>query len=251
MTNTRIQLLCVWAGPTFVVLYGIFFWGIAGFIPPTDPTLDPAGVANWYADHRTAIRVGQIGGLVASTLLFPFFAVISVQIARIERRMPVLAMIQFGAAILLLVFFAVCAMLWITASYRPELDAGSVRQFHDLGWLVFVMVFPGYSLQMICMALAGFMDNSPNPTWPRWAAYFNLWVAFSGMGGGFAVFFKEGPFAWNGFIGFYLPLTVFAIWLGVTTYLLHKAIMRQAEEEQGPEAPGITIAPPEPAKANV
>ena len=115
------------------------------------------------------------------------------QIARIERRMPVLAVIQFGAAVLLLVFFAVCAMLWITASFRPELDATSVRTLHDFGWLVFVMVFPGYTLQMICMAIAGFIDKSPTPTWPRWAAYFNLWVAFAGMGGGLAVFFKDGP----------------------------------------------------------
>jgi hypothetical protein len=82
------------------------------------------------------------------------------------------------------------------------------------------------------MAVAGFIDHSPNPTWPRWAAYFNLWVAVSGGGGGIAVFFKHGPFAWNGLIGFYTPLTVFFIWLVLTTYLLHKAIVRQAREER-------------------
>jgi hypothetical protein len=67
---------------------------------------------------------------------------------------------------------------------------------------------PRYTLQMLCMAVAGFIDRSPNPTWPRRAAYFNVWAAFSGMGGGIAVFFKHGPFAWNGIIGFYAPLTV-------------------------------------------
>jgi hypothetical protein len=248
--NSRLQLFCVWAGPAFVVLYGIFFWGVAGFIPPTHPTLDPAGVANFYADNRTAIRVGQIGAMVASTLLFPFFTVISLQIARIERRMPVLAVIQFGGAVLLLVFFAVCSMLWITASFRPEADPATVRTLHDLGWLIFVMVFPAYCLQMICQAIAGFIDKSPNPTWPRWAAYFNLWVAFSGVGGGLAVFFKTGPFAWNGLIGFYTPLTVFAIWLGITTVLLHRAIKRQDAEEQDTAGPTISVAPPEPAKTN-
>jgi hypothetical protein len=126
-----------------------------------------------------------------------------------------------------------------------------VRTLHDLGWLIFVMVFPAYCLQMICQAIAGFIDKSPNPTWPRWAAYFNLWVAFSGVGGGLAVFFKTGPFAWNGLIGFYTPLTVFAIWLGITTVLLHRAIMRQAAEEQDAAAPTVSVAPPEPAKANV
>jgi hypothetical protein len=228
--NSRLQLLCVWAGPACLVGYGIFFWGVAGYIPPLDPTAGADEVAAFYDENRTDIRIGQLGGLIASTLLFPFFAVISMQIARIERRMPVLAAIQFGGAILLLVFFAVCSMLWIAATFRPELDASTVRALHDLAWLIFVMVFPAYTLQMICQAVAGFMDRSPNPTWPRWAAYFNLWVGFAGMGGGLAVFFKDGPFAWNGLIGFYVPLTVFAIWVLVTTFVLTKAIKRQDAE---------------------
>ena len=52
------------------------------------------------------------------------------------------------------------------------------------------------------------------------------------MGGGLAVFFKDGPFAWNGIIGFYVPLTVFAIWVLVTTFVLTKAIKRQAAEDR-------------------
>ncbi|MGH2603491.1 MAG: hypothetical protein ACRDJ9_29420, partial [Dehalococcoidia bacterium] len=232
--STRLKLLCAWAGPAFLVLYGIAFWGIAGYIPPPDPVLTPGEINSFYAENRTEIRIGQLGGLVASTLLFPFFALISLQIARIERgRLPVLAMIQFGGAVLLLVFFAICSMLWVGATFRPELDGATVRALHDLSWLMFVMVFPAYSLQMICMAIAGFIDTSPHPTWPRWAAYFNLWVAFSGAGGGLAVFFKEGPFAWNGLIGFYLPVAVFAVWLSVTTWLLVRSVKRQAPEEVG------------------
>lgn len=248
--NTRLQLLCVWAGPVFLVGYLICFWLIAGYIPPLDPTADPTEVLAFYDESRTEIRIGQLGGLIFSTLLFPFFAVISMQIARIERRMPVLAAIQFGGAILLLVFFAVCSMLWIAATFRPELGADTVRVLHDLSWLMFVMVFPAYTLQMVCQAIAGFIDESPNPTWPRWAAYFNLWVGLAGMGGGLAVFFKDGPFAWNGLIGFYVPITVFACWLGITTVLLHRAVKRQAAE-QDPGVGTVVVAPPERVSAGV
>ena len=251
MTNTRLQLLCVWAGPVFLVLYAIFFWGVAGYIPPLDPTADPGEVAAFYDENRTDIRIGQLGAMVASVLLFPFFAVISMQIARIERGMPVLAAIQFGAAVLLLVFFTVCSMLWVAATFRPELGASTVRVLHDTAWLMFVMVFPGYTLQMICQAIAGFIDRSPNPTWPRWAAYFNLWVGFAGVGGGLAVFFKDGPFAWNGLIGFYVPIAVFAVWLVVTTVLLLKAIKRQAAEAEADAAPGhVAVTEREPAGAH-
>ena len=241
--RTRIQLLCVWAGPLFVVLFAISFWGIAGFIPPPAPTWSADKVSAFYEANRTEIRIGQLLGLISITLLFPWFAVITAQIARIEGRQPVLALMQFGAAVLLLVFFMLCCMLWIAASFRPELEPSTVRALHDLSWLVFVMVFPGYTLQMTCIALAAFMDDSPRPIWPRWAGYFNLWVGLSGMGGGLAVFFKEGPFAWNGLIGFYVPIACFAIWIGVMTYLMHTGIKRQAAEEAASEAPGAGSVP--------
>lgn len=233
VTRTQRLKAAVWAGPVFIVLYAIFFWGVAGFIPPPGPSHSAGWIADFYDQNRTEIRVGQIGGLVASTLLFPFFAVISLEIARIERRSPILAIVQFAGAVLLIVFFAMCSMLWVTATFREELGAETVRVLNDFGWLVFVMVFPAYVMQMFCMALAGFIDKSPTPTWPRWSACFNLWVGFAGMGGGIAVFFKDGPFAWNGLIGFYVPLTVFAIWLVVTTVLLLRSLDRQALDEPG------------------
>jgi hypothetical protein len=92
------------------------------------------------------------------------------------------------------------------------------------------MVFPGYTLQMVCIAVAGFMDKSERPTWPRWVSYFHLWVGLSGAGGGLAVFFKSGPFAWNGVVGIYIPLVLFATWLIISTTVLHQAVKRQAEE---------------------
>jgi hypothetical protein len=248
--NVRLQLACVWAGPLFAVTYLIAFWAIAGFIPPPSPHWSAAHVGSFFAANHTSIRIGMVLGMVSATLLFPFFTIVSVQIARIEGaggRGLVLAIMQFGAAVLLLVFFALCGMLWIVASFRSELSASTVRAFNDAGWLMFVMVFPGYTLQMICQAIAGFTDRSPNPTWPRWAAYMNLWVAFSGMGGGIAVFFKHGPFAWNGLIGFYLPLSVFFIWMVVTTYLLRASIRRQAAEADaasGEAAPAPLAAQP-------
>jgi hypothetical protein len=60
------------------------------------------------------------------------------------------------------------------------------------------------------------------------------------MGGGIAVFFKHGPFAWNGIIGFYAPLTVFFVWLVITTYLLLTAIKRQAASAEAEAGGAVT-----------
>jgi len=98
---------------------------------------------------------------------------------------------------------------------------------NDLSWLIFVMVFPGYVLQLSCVAVASFIDRSTSPIWPRWVGYLNLWIALSGAGGGLAAFFKYGPFAWNGLVGFYIPIIAFTIWIGVMTYYMHTGISRQ------------------------
>jgi hypothetical protein len=229
----RIQLACVWAGPIFFVLYLTALVGFARFVPPPAPSWGPDRVAQMISDHATQIRVGMVLGLIATTLLIPFFAVISIQIARIEKRMPILALMQFGGAVLLVVFFQLCGMLWIAATFRPELDPSTIRMLNDLSWLIFVMVFPGYVLQLSCVALASFMDRSARPLWPRWVGYLNLWIALSGAGGGIAAFFKSGPFAWNGLVGFYIPIVAFTIWIAVMTYYLHTGVVRQSAAEDG------------------
>jgi hypothetical protein len=229
--STRTQLFCVWCGPVGAVLYLIFFAGIAKFVPPPSPHWTQAHVVDFYASNRTAIRIGQIGGMVASMLFFPFFCVIAVQIARIEKRRPLLAIMEFGGGLMLIVWFGLCTMLWIVATFRPSLSPNTVQMLNDFGWLIFVMLFPEYVVQMSAIGVAALRDRSPNPVWPRWAGYFSLWIALSGIGGGLAVFFKHGPFAWNGLIGFWLPICMFGVWLIVTTYLLHTGIRRQAAEE--------------------
>lgn len=231
----RIQLAAVWAGPVFFVLYVIAFVGIARFVPPLAPSWGPDKIAQVFTERAIPIRVGMVLGLIATTLLFPFFGVISIQIARIEKRMPILAVMQFGGAVLLIVFFQICGMLWITATFRSELDPSTIRMLDDLSWLTFVMVFPSYVLQLSCIALASFMDGSARPLWPRWVAYLNLWIALSGAGGGIAAFFKHGPFAWNGLVGFYIPIAAFVIWIAVMTYYMHIGISRQFDDE--PTAP--------------
>lgn len=235
-TNSRIELVCAWSGVAFLATYLVFFVVVARWIPPQPPSWSADRVAELYQDHTTGIRIGQIGAMFASFLLFPLWALITTHIARIELargRMPLLALIQFGCAALLQVFFVLCSMLWLVAAFRPEISPETLRAIHDAGWLIFVMVAPGYLIQMICIGLAAFMDSDPDPVIPRWAGYLHLWVGLSGLGGSLAVFFKDGPFAWNGVVGIYLPLTVFAVWLVVITRLLHQRAVRGMPTDLG------------------
>jgi len=230
--STAVERAAVWCGPLFLVLYVAAFAGVAQFVPPPSPALSAAEVAELFSERRFEIRAGMVLSMIFSTLLFPFFAIISAHIARIERGGRVLAMVQFGGATLLVVYFQLCSMLWLVATFRDDLTESTVQMLSDFGWLTFVMVFPAYVFQLGCVAIASLSDRSSDPVWPRWAGYLNLWIAASGAGGGLAVFFKTGPFAWNGLVGFYLPVGAFVVWLCVmTTLMLRHAARRTTAPE--------------------
>jgi len=234
--HRKLHLATVWSGPAFFVLYLIAFGVIAGYLPPPSPALSAAQIQQLFDEDGQRIRLGLILGMIFCTLLFPFFGAFSMQIARIERRMPILAAMQLAAATLLIVFFFLCHMLWIAMTFRDSYGEVAMQQMNDLAWLIFVMVFPTYVLQMFCIALAVFLDDRPEPAFPRWYGYFCLWVGMAGAGGAIAVYFKQGPFAWNGIVGFWIPIAMFALWLCLSVPVLLKAVNRQFDEFDAEDA---------------
>jgi hypothetical protein len=223
-----IWMACIWSWPVCAVLFGISFVVVAGFLPPPLESASAADIATFYDANRTTIRAGLIGAMFASALLLPFFAVVSAEMRKIEGRNPLLAPIQYGGAIVLTTFFQIICLLWLLASLRPEINPEVIRAFNDYGWLVWTMLIPTYSIQFVCMAIAGFIDHRPNPIWPRWAAYLNIWVATIGAGGVLAVYLKTGPFSWNGIIGIWLPLAFFVIGMTSNMWLLHRRVTYEA-----------------------
>jgi hypothetical protein len=229
--QVRIQLLCAWCIPAFIVIYLPAFIGLSGFVPPPSPTLSAAGIADIFAQHRNALRAGQLICMVVAGLLYiPFTVLISVHIARVEGRFPVLAGMQLLGNGVLIMFFILCSLIWSVAAFRPDRDPELIRLLNDTSWLFFVMMYPTYVVALVSMALAGFMDNRPQPIYPRWFCYFTLWVALAGAGGGFATFFKTGPFAWNGLLGFWVPVALYLSWLLVLFPLLLQLVKRTALE---------------------
>jgi hypothetical protein len=224
----RVWLAAIWSWPVCVVVFGAAFVFLAGFVPPPSPAFSASQIADVYAAHRTGIKVGVLIGMFASALLLPFLTVVSAEIKKIEGRLGLLAPIQFGGGIALVMIFQIIGLAWLTATYRPDAAPDVTRALNDYTWFAWSSFIATYSLQFICMAIAGFMDIRPHPAWPRWAAYLNLWVAVTGAGGVLAVFFKTGPFAWNGVVGYWIPVVLFVIGLSTTTWLLHRRTRYEA-----------------------
>jgi hypothetical protein len=236
LIKRRIWICFIWSWPVCVIAFLIAFMVIAGFVPPPKESWSAQRIAQFYAANRTGIRIGLIGSMFASALMLPFFTVISAEMRKIEGPLPLLAMVQLGGAVILVCFFQIIGLVWLLASFRPEADPQLIRQANDFCWLVWTILIPTYSLQFVCMAVAGFIDPRPHPIWPRWAAYVNLWVAVTGAGGICAVFLKQGPFSWNGLVGFWIPVIVFIAGMTMTMVLL---LRRARYEERSGELVGL------------
>jgi hypothetical protein len=233
----RVWMAAIWSWPVCAVVFGVAFLFVVGFVPPPSPALSAQQIGDVFAANRTGIRIGVLVAMFASALLLPFLTVVSAEIKKIEGRLGLLAPMQFGAAIALVMIFQIICLAWLTASYRPEINPEITRAFNDYTWFAWSTFIATYMIQFICMAVAGFMDIRERPAWPRWAAYLNLWVAVTGAGGVLAVFFKAGPFAWNGVVGYWIPLILFVIGLSATTWLLHRRARYEAGQSGGPDEP--------------
>jgi len=67
--------------------------------------------------------------------------------------------------------------------------------------------------------------------------YFTIWAAIVFSPGALCVFFKSGPFAWNGLFAWWLPLGVFAVWIGVLFVMLLRVIKSQEADSDTPGDP--------------
>jgi hypothetical protein len=217
------QRCAVWCGPIFILTFFMALL-ISGFIPPSPPTATADTIAAMYRDNTTSIRTGMALQIIAAGFQIMFSAVILMQMLRIGRPAKMFALAQFGAGAAGIVLFIYPPLFWSVAAYRPERAPELTLILHDIGWMTFIVPFILGFFQCICVGLGMLADNRPQPVFPRWVGYFCIWAAIALIPGVVAMYFKSGPFAWNGLIVFWLPATIFGVWYIVMTSMLLKAI---------------------------
>lgn len=192
---------------------------MTGLLPPVSPTRSTADIAQFWATDTTLKRLGLVVMLAAAGLQVPFGALIAVRIAQMDRRRySPLAYVQLVATGLAVVAILLPTFAFAAASYRPERDPQITQALNDLGWLPFVMNWPAATIQ--CLAVGIAILAAANQIWPRWLGYFNLWCGFIFAAGGLVVLFKDGVFAWNGLLAFWLVAVVFGVWFLIMSWQL-------------------------------
>jgi hypothetical protein len=193
------QRACAWSGIAFAVLFGVGFL-IAGFIPPPAPHETASAVARLFAHDRTRIRIGLQIAWSCSLLFLPFVALLSQLMRRAEGDFAPMAYTQLAAGIGSMMVFVLPLWNLQAANYRPDRAPQTVQALADLGWLPFVGAWAVPATQCVALAVVILSDRRSTPTFPRWAGYFNIWIALLYVPAVLLPFFKAGALSWNGLI---------------------------------------------------
>ena len=229
--NQKILKMCAWSGVAAIVVMGLGFALIAGFIPPPPPGDSAAQTAKLFIEHANAIRIGMIISMVASALLMPFAVSITLQMRRIEGAHSALAFIQLGMGAIFVLEFIYLIFFWETATFRLDRSPELIQLLNDMAWIPFVGLSSTLVMQSAVFGTAILIDKRGSPIFPRWMGYFNLWAALMFVPGTFNVFFLGGPLAWDGLLAFYIPVGVFVMWMIINSIYLAKAVDHQLLEE--------------------
>jgi hypothetical protein len=224
--DSRFLIACTWCGAVvFAVLFGVGFAVLAQFIPPPSPSETAAQIAHLF--NSDAKRAGTVVMMAGTPFIGVWGCAVASQTRRTETGFPIITCIQVACAAVVTLTIAVFVLIWAVASFRAgQIPPQTTRTLNDLAFFLLLFDWSPFCLWVASFAVAIFRDTSETPVFPRWAGYLNLWIVFLSFPGCLIVFFKHGPFAFDGLVSFYFPVVVFFVWLVAMTALTLKALKR-------------------------
>lgn len=233
--NASTQRLCAWSGIGCTIGWVVGFFWLAGFLPPPSPSDSAEEIARVFSENTLGIRLGMIVMMFGSVLYLPWSVGISMQMMRIEgegKNAPMSYTQMLMGAIFVWVFL-LGDYTWQAAAFRPdETPAVVTQRLNDLAWIFFINPVATIFVQGMAIGIVILQDKRPQPIFPRWAGWYNIWAVIVYLPGALIPLFKSGPFAWNGLLALWVPVFVFVAWMiGMTVFML-QAISRQEIEER-------------------
>jgi hypothetical protein len=228
--DLKVQRVVLWSAPAVALVLLVLFGLFPGFFPPMSPRLTAGQVADFYAGDTALIRVSMIGFNLFGVLIVPFFVLIMVQMQRMRGQSHILAFSYLASVVAGTTMFALSAILFAAAAFRPDRGADLVQVLNDLAWILFVAPIGMFVAQFVLLALAVWFDDPDRPVFPRWVAHFSLLTAVLMAPAAGAAVAQDGPLAWDGFVSFWLRNGALALFVGVMFVQLRVALRRQADE---------------------
>jgi hypothetical protein len=241
----KIQLTCAASGLLMIAFYGFGVLGFARMIPVHSPELSAAEVTGSYLENLTGVRIGMSMVMLGCALMITWGAAVATQTRRGAPRHPILFHIQVACSVTAAINGVMLCLAGGLAAFRPGVVSAEITQaLDDLFWLLWVL--PGSTFEIWCLAagVAILLDRSGNtsrdqPVFPRWSGYFSIFVALSFFPGFMGLFFKSGPFAYNGLVPWWIPTLTFFTWALVMTPLTISAIRNDPDDGEQALDPAV------------
>jgi len=233
--------MCAWGGLIF--LFGqLLGWGYLGVgIPPHEPAQPLNDLFAFYTEHSLRIRFGMTISLIICPFYFVWSAVISRVMIKIDGPDSVIAVIEQMGGVITAVIGLVGASAWMAAAYHVEERTPEiVRAMHEFGWFFFDTTYWATTLQELALGYVFLIDRRTIPLIPKWVAWYSIFSAVAIIPLSFLPFFYSGPFAWSGFVSYWVSLGSWFFWVLILSYYMFGAINRLQQEEE--EAPAGSIA---------
>jgi hypothetical protein len=141
-------------------------------------------------------------------------------------------MMALAAGALTTVYLTLPPLFWGVAAFTPTRNPEITATFHEFGVLSVIttdqyFVFLWVAIVVVCLTPTKVVASP----FPRWFGYFSAWCALIFECGAVAFLPRSGPFAWNGLLAFWLPFSVFGVWMIVVSVLLLRALRQQSDED--------------------
>ncbi len=226
--RTAGERLIFWTLPVVALLWVAAFFLFPGFIPPMSPTASAAKVAAFYSLHTARIRYSMILFNWFCVALIPILMLIVERMRGMAHRTPILRYCVIGVAAAAPIAFLTSTVFWLIAAFRPDRAPAVTQMCNDLAWITFTCAVPFLVALCLFLALGIFFDEQDQPVFPRWVARFNVVIAVALIPAGFAGMALSGPFAWNGFLSFWVRNLAITAWLVGMAIALGQTLPRDA-----------------------
>jgi hypothetical protein len=230
--RTAGEQIIFWALPAVAIIWIAAFFLFPGFLPPMSPQWSARKVAAFYADHTSRVRYSMILFNWFCVALIPILMLIVERMRRMAHRTPILRYCVIGVAGAAPIAFLTATIFWLLAAFRPDRPPALTQLYNDLAWITFTCAVPFLVALCLFLAVAVYLDEQQRPVFRCWVGHFNLLIAVALAPAGFAGLTLAGPFAWNGFLAFWVKNVAIALWLVVMAVVLGQTIRRDRWAEQ-------------------
>ncbi|KAH7009829.1 hypothetical protein EDB80DRAFT_763065 [Ilyonectria destructans] len=227
--------ICVWSGPVSAFFFFLLFL-TADLLPPIPPTRSAEEVVAHYRAHENGFKAGA--GLMQFTGMFysAFVAATSGQMARIPGCTHTMIACQSISGTISAYSITLPSLFFCITVYRLERPPELTLLLNDMTWIITAVPFVTFISSNFAFSWAILSDTRRDPLFPKWVAWVSsIWPLCFLSALGIHVS-RQGAFAWNGAMAFWVPAAAFGFSLLLNTIYLLKAIDKPDEPENSPSA---------------